>query len=180
MRYRHSKPQRIFARFSLALQAAVEYAKDRILMGAERKSAFITPESKRLTAYHEGGHALVAILTKGASPVHKATIMPRGQVCVARAVCCSMAEIVRKGSVPVLEAAIMLRGLARGGGRSETVLSAGCIGNVVAVLAPQKSCMPHHGRMSSGNSVLNVDRLARRLSGIKVLLQGVKLAHPTS
>lgn len=60
-------------------QAAVEYAKDRIMMGAERKSAYITEESRRLTAYHEGGHALVAMLTRGAMPVHKATIMPRGQ-----------------------------------------------------------------------------------------------------
>jgi ATP-dependent metalloprotease len=58
--------------------AALDYAKDRIMMGAERRSAFITEESRRLTAYHEGGHALVAMLTSGASPVHKATIMPRG------------------------------------------------------------------------------------------------------
>lgn len=56
-----------------------EYAKDKILMGAERKSALITPESARLTAFHEGGHALVAINTPGAHPVYKATIMPRGQ-----------------------------------------------------------------------------------------------------
>jgi ATP-dependent metalloprotease len=60
-------------------QADVEYAKDRIMMGAERKGAFITEENKKLTAYHEGGHALVAMLTRGAMPVHKATIMPRGQ-----------------------------------------------------------------------------------------------------
>ncbi|KAI8056741.1 peptidase family M41-domain-containing protein [Syncephalis plumigaleata] len=56
-----------------------EFAKDRIIMGAERRSAVITDESKRVTAYHEGGHALVAYYTKGAIPLHKATIMPRGQ-----------------------------------------------------------------------------------------------------
>ncbi|RHY33692.1 hypothetical protein DYB32_003531 [Aphanomyces invadans] len=59
--------------------AAFEFAKDKLLMGAERKSAIISPESARLTAYHEGGHALVAINTPGAHPVYKATIMPRGQ-----------------------------------------------------------------------------------------------------
>ncbi|CAG8629397.1 23899_t:CDS:2, partial [Dentiscutata erythropus] len=56
----------------------MEYAKDKILMGAERKSAIITSENKKLTAYHEGGHALVALYTPGALPLHKATIMPRG------------------------------------------------------------------------------------------------------
>jgi ATP-dependent metalloprotease len=56
----------------------LEYAKDKILMGAERKSAVITPETAKCTAYHEAGHALVAVLTKGALPIHKATIMPRG------------------------------------------------------------------------------------------------------
>lgn len=56
-----------------------EFAKDRIIMGAERRSAVITEKDKFITAYHEGGHALVAYYTKGAIPLHKATILPRGQ-----------------------------------------------------------------------------------------------------
>merc|ERR1711966_118914 len=55
-----------------------EWAKDKILMGAEKKSAVITPETAKCTAYHEAGHALVGVLTEGCNTVHKATIMPRG------------------------------------------------------------------------------------------------------
>ncbi|CAN6579659.1 unnamed protein product [Malus baccata var. baccata] len=56
----------------------LEFAKDRIVMGTERKTMFISEDSKKLTAYHESGHAIVALNTEGAHPIHKATIMPRG------------------------------------------------------------------------------------------------------
>uniref|UniRef100_A0A383WAE8 AAA+ ATPase domain-containing protein n=1 Tax=Tetradesmus obliquus TaxID=3088 RepID=A0A383WAE8_TETOB len=56
----------------------IEYAYDKVLMGVERKSAVRSLESLRRTAYHESGHALVALAVPGASPVHKATIVPRG------------------------------------------------------------------------------------------------------
>ncbi|XP_061360120.1 ATP-dependent zinc metalloprotease FTSH 11, chloroplastic/mitochondrial isoform X2 [Gastrolobium bilobum] len=56
----------------------LEFAKDRIMMGTERKTMFISEESKKLTAYHESGHAIVALNTEAAHPIHKATIMPRG------------------------------------------------------------------------------------------------------
>ncbi|KAG7092446.1 hypothetical protein E1B28_008800 [Marasmius oreades] len=55
-----------------------EWARDRILMGAERKSAAIDDKAKLATAYHEGGHALVALYTDGAMPLHKVTCIPRG------------------------------------------------------------------------------------------------------
>ena len=56
----------------------LEWAKDKIIMGTERKSAVITPENKKMTAYHEGGHTLVALFTNGAMPFHKVTVIPRG------------------------------------------------------------------------------------------------------
>jgi cell division protease FtsH len=56
-----------------------EYSKDKVLMGAERKSMVITDEEKRNTAYHEAGHALVAKLIPGTDPIHKVTIIPRGR-----------------------------------------------------------------------------------------------------
>jgi cell division protease FtsH len=55
-----------------------EEAKDKVLLGAARKSLIMNDEDKRITAYHEAGHALVATLTPGSDPVHKVTIIPRG------------------------------------------------------------------------------------------------------
>jgi cell division protease FtsH len=56
-----------------------ENAKDKVLMGVERRSMIIPDAEKRTTAYHEGGHALVAYLLPGADPLHKVTIIPRGR-----------------------------------------------------------------------------------------------------
>ena len=56
-----------------------EVSKDRVMMGAERRSMIITDDEKRNTAYHEAGHALVAALIPDADPLHKVTIIPRGQ-----------------------------------------------------------------------------------------------------
>jgi len=56
-----------------------EAAKDKVLMGAERRSMVITEEEKKVTAYHEAGHALVSLLTPGSDPVHKVSIIPRGR-----------------------------------------------------------------------------------------------------
>ena len=55
-----------------------ELAKDKVLMGAERKSMLLTEEEKRVTAYHEAGHALVSFLHEHSDPIHKVTIIPRG------------------------------------------------------------------------------------------------------
>ena len=60
------------------LMADFESSKDKVLMGAERKSMIITEEEKRLTAFHEAGHALVAALLPHTDPLHKVTIIPRG------------------------------------------------------------------------------------------------------
>ena len=56
----------------------LELAKDKVMMGAERRSMIISDEEKRTTAYHEAGHALVAKLLPGTDPIHKVTIIPRG------------------------------------------------------------------------------------------------------
>ncbi len=57
----------------------LEFAKDKVLMGTERRSMVISDEEKRITAYHESGHALVAKLLPGTDPIHKITIIPRGR-----------------------------------------------------------------------------------------------------
>jgi cell division protease FtsH len=58
---------------------ALEKAKDKVMMGAERRSMIITEKEKEITAYHEAGHALVAKLLPGTDPLHKVTIIPRGR-----------------------------------------------------------------------------------------------------
>jgi cell division protease FtsH len=63
----------------MVVQRDFEDAKDRVMMGAERKSMAMTEDEKRLTAYHEGGHALIALNVPATDPVHKATIIPRGR-----------------------------------------------------------------------------------------------------
>ncbi len=58
--------------------ADLEFAKDKVLMGAERRSMIVTDEEKRVTAIHEAGHALLGVLLPHADPIHKVTIIPRG------------------------------------------------------------------------------------------------------
>jgi cell division protease FtsH len=58
--------------------ADFEYAKDKVMMGSERRSLVMSEEEKRTTAYHEAGHALVAVMVPEADPLHKVTIIPRG------------------------------------------------------------------------------------------------------
>ena len=57
----------------------IEEAKDKVMMGAERRSMVMTEDDKKLTAYHEGGHAIVALNEEASDPIHKATIIPRGR-----------------------------------------------------------------------------------------------------
>ena len=63
----------------LVTMAEFEDAKDKIMMGAERRSSAMTPAEKELTAYHEAGHAILALNVPSADPLHKATIIPRGR-----------------------------------------------------------------------------------------------------
>jgi cell division protease FtsH len=63
----------------IVTMADIEEAKDKVMMGSERRSMVMTEEDKKLTAYHEGGHAIVALNEKASDPIHKATIIPRGR-----------------------------------------------------------------------------------------------------
>ena len=63
----------------LVTQQEFEEAKDKVMMGTERRSMVMSEDEKKLTAYHEGGHALVGMHMKASDPIHKATIIPRGR-----------------------------------------------------------------------------------------------------
>src|ERR1700710_212831 len=63
----------------IVTMAEIEDAKDKVMMGAERRTLVMTEQEKMLTAYHEGGHAIVALNVSATDPVHKATIIPRGR-----------------------------------------------------------------------------------------------------
>jgi len=63
----------------MVTQRDFEEAKDKVMMGAERRSMAMTEDEKKLTAYHEGGHAILALTVPNTDPVHKATIIPRGR-----------------------------------------------------------------------------------------------------
>jgi cell division protease FtsH len=63
----------------LVTMADFEAAKDKVMMGTERRSMVMTEQEKRLTAYHEAGHALISLLVPGNDPLHKVTIIPRGR-----------------------------------------------------------------------------------------------------
>ncbi len=64
---------------TLVSMADFEDAKDKVMLGVERRSLVLTEDERKLTAYHEAGHAVVAIKTQGSDPVHKVTIVPRGR-----------------------------------------------------------------------------------------------------
>src|SRR3546814_13069495 len=59
--------------------AEFEVAKDKVMMGSERRSMVMTDDEKRMTAYHEAGHAIVAMHEPASDPIHKSTIIPRGR-----------------------------------------------------------------------------------------------------
>lgn len=71
------RPAQTFRVGQRCVQAKTRLTPDRILMGAERRSHYVTDASKRATAYHEGGHALVALHTPGAMPLHKVYVHSR-------------------------------------------------------------------------------------------------------
>jgi cell division protease FtsH len=63
----------------VVMMSELEDAKDKVMMGAERRSMAMSDEEKKLTAFHESGHAIIAITVEGSDPIHKATIIPRGR-----------------------------------------------------------------------------------------------------
>ena len=94
--------------------ADFESAKDKVLMGTERRSMIISESEKRTTAYHEAGHAIVACLTAGADPIHKVTIIPRGRALGVTQQLptedrLSMTKVYAEGRIAILMVGVLLK-----------------------------------------------------------------------
>jgi ATP-dependent metalloprotease len=95
----------------------LELAKDEMIMGVERKSAVIMDEDRKVTAYHESGHAIAALHSKHAHPIHKATIMPRGQALG------MVAQLPERDEVSISKAQLLARmDVAMGGRVAEMIV----------------------------------------------------------
>jgi cell division protease FtsH len=123
-----------------------EDSRDKILMGAERRTLVMTEEEKRMTAYHEGGHALVSLNMPGSTPIHKATIIPRGR---ALGMVQSLPE--RDQVSQTYEQMIAMLAMAMGGRVAEEIIfgqdkvSSGAIGDIQQATNLAKSMVTQMG-----------------------------------
>ena len=126
----------------------LEWAKDKIIMGAERRSSIIQEKDKLMTAYHEGGHALVALSTKDAKNLYKATIMPRGRALGVTSFLPEMDKVSTSKAEMLAEIDICM------GGKVAEELVYGpdrVTSGVVSVTLPPLLCLPTLGRSSPLN-----------------------------